>query len=154
MDVLDVRVVQLPQDSSCSDKIGVRVQHSPRLSPTFWLSQLHSDRFVHLSEAWKDTMVEYALAITSLHRARRLLALSDRFAELIEESSHAGHKNWKPEEFPETLLLEAESGILIRAEQEDIASEMRNADAGNIVLQLLMGGGKSSTIVSNVGSLF
>lgn len=138
---------QITENSSCSDELGVRVQHSPRLSPTFWLSQLHSDRFVHLSEAWKDMMIEYALAITSLHRARRLLALSDDFAGLIEEFSHAGHKNWKPKEFPETLLLEAESGILIRAEQENIASEMRKADAGNIVLQLLMGGGKSSTIV-------
>jgi hypothetical protein len=145
---------QVTENSSCSDELGVRVQHSPRLSPTFWLSQLHSDRFVHLSEAWKDTMVEYALAITSLHRARRLLALSDRFADLIEEFSHAGHKNWKPREFPETLLLEAESGILIRAEQEDIASEMRNADARNIVLQLLMGGGKSSTIVPMLAAYF
>jgi hypothetical protein len=73
--------------------------------------------------------------------------LSNTSADLIEEFSHAGHKNWKPKEFPEILLLEAESGILIRAEQEEIASEMRNADVGNIVLQLLMGGGKSSTIV-------
>jgi hypothetical protein len=145
---------QVTENSSCSDEIGVRVQHSPRLSPTFWLSQLHSDRFVHLSEAWKDTMIEYALAITSLHRARRLLALSDNFADLIEEFSHAGHKNWKPKEFPETLLLEAESGILIRAEQEYIASEMRNADARNIVLQLLMGGGKSSTIVPMLAAYF
>jgi hypothetical protein len=39
---------QVTENSSCSDEIGVRVQHSPRLSPTFWLSQLHSDRFVHL----------------------------------------------------------------------------------------------------------
>jgi hypothetical protein len=37
---------------------------------------------------------------------------------------------------------------MIRSEQEFIAAHMRNTeDAMNIVLQLLMGGGKSSVIV-------
>jgi hypothetical protein len=145
---------QVTRNSSCSDETGVHVQHSPRLTPTFWLSQLHSDRFIDLSEAWKDTIVEYALAITSLHRAQRLLALSDKFADLIEEFSHTGHSNWKPKDFPEILLLEAESGILIRPEQEDIASHMRDPGAHNVVLQLLMGGGKSSTIVPMLAAHF
>lgn len=69
-------------------------------------------------------------------------------ANLIEELGHVGHSNWQPKDFPETLLLEDESGILVRREQEFIASHMRNPnDANNIVLQLLMGGGKSSIVV-------
>jgi hypothetical protein len=135
-------------NGSIGDEVGLLVRHSPRLSPTFWLSQLHRDRFEHLPEPWKATIIEYGLAITQLHRAQRLVALATKPADLMEELGHVGHSNWNPIEFPETLLLEAESSILIRREQEFIASQMRESqDANNIVLQLLMGGGKSSTIV-------
>jgi hypothetical protein len=138
---------------SLSDEIGLLVEHSPRISPTFWLSQLHRDRFETLPQLWKTLIVEYGLAVTQLHRAQRLVALSTKPADLIEELGHTGHSNWDPMEFPETLLLEAESGILIRREQEFIASLMRDPqDAFNIVLQLLMGGGKSSTIVPVVAA--
>ncbi|KAH8693432.1 hypothetical protein GQ44DRAFT_599094, partial [Phaeosphaeriaceae sp. PMI808] len=54
---------------------------------------------------------------------------------------------------PETLLLEAESGIMVRKEQELIAAHMRTPkNVYNIVLQLLIGGGKSSTIVPIVAA--
>jgi hypothetical protein len=138
---------------SLGDRVGMLLQHSPRISPTFWLAQLHRDRFYTLSESWKTTIIEYGLAVTQLHRAQRLIALVDKPADLMEELGHVGHSNWDPRDFPETLLLEAESGILIRREQEFIASHMRNSqDAINIVLQLLMGGGKSSTIVPMVAA--
>jgi hypothetical protein len=136
-----------------SDEIGLLVRHSPRISPTFWLSQLHRDRFEVLSEPWKTTVIEYGLAVTQLHRAQRLVALATKPADLLEELGYVGHTNWDPRKFPETLLLEAESGILIRKEQEFIASHMREPqDATNIVLQLLMGGGKSSTIIPMVAA--
>lgn len=135
-------------NGSMSDEVGLRVQHSPRISPTFWLSHLHRDRFSRLSESWKIAIVEYGLAVTQLHRAQRLLAMSAKPADLLEELGHIGHTNWNPMDFPETLLLEAESAILIRREQEFIASHMRGSeDTDNIVLQLLMGGGKSSIII-------
>ncbi|EAT85618.2 hypothetical protein SNOG_06967 [Parastagonospora nodorum SN15] len=135
-------------DDSLSNHIGLLVQHSPRTPPTFWLAQLHRDRFGTLSDSWKTVIIEYGLAVTQLHRAQRLVSLSHKPADLMEELGHIGHSNWDPQKFPETLLLEAESGILIRKEQEYIASHMRDSqDATNIVLQLLMGGGKSSTIV-------
>jgi hypothetical protein len=140
---------------SPSDEIGLKVQHSPRISPTFWLSQLHRDRFVTLPLAWKTMIIEYGLAVTQLHRAQRLAAVSTKPADLMEELSHIGHSNWDPHEFPETLLLEAESGIMIRREQEFIAAQMRNTeDFTNTVLQLLMGGGKSSTIVPMLAAYF
>jgi hypothetical protein len=140
-------------NGSFSDLLGSNTQYSPRFSPTFWLSQLHRDRFTVLSEAWKTAIIEYGLAITRLQRAKRLIALSDQPADLIEEIGHIGHTNWCPREFPETLLLEVESGILLREEQEFIASHMRSSIGwSNIVLQLLMGGGKSSTIVPAVAA--
>jgi hypothetical protein len=131
-----------------SDRVGLNTAHSARLFPRFWLSQLHRDRFDLLSEAWKTVIIEYGLAITHLHRATRLVALSNKPIDLYEELHHIGHSNWDPMLFPETLLLEAESGIMVRKEQEFIAGHMRSPGNGtNIVLQLLMGGGKSSTIV-------
>ncbi|KAF2009480.1 hypothetical protein BU24DRAFT_473639 [Aaosphaeria arxii CBS 175.79] len=124
------------------------IDSPPRISPSFWLAQLNLDRFKSLSIAWKKTIINYGLAITQLHRAQRLDALSRRPAELAEELQHVGHCNWDPTEHPETLLLEAESKIVLREEQEYIASRMRDPVEGkNIVLQLVMGAGKSSTIV-------
>jgi hypothetical protein len=73
--------------------------------------------------------------------------LSDKPVDLCEELRYVGYSNWHPLQFPETLLLEAESGIMVREEQELIASHMRSPKHDNAVLQLLMGGGKSSTIV-------
>jgi hypothetical protein len=131
-----------------SDRIGLVTNHSIRLSPQFWLRQLHRDRFELLSDVWKSIIVKYGVAITHLHRATRLVALSNKPVDLCEELRHIGHSNWDPLQFPETLLLEAESGIMIRKEQELIARHMRlPKNWENIVLQLLMGGGKSSTIV-------
>jgi hypothetical protein len=140
-------------NGSISDEVGLRVQHSPRISPTFWLSHLHRDRFSRLPESWKTTIIEYGLAVTQLHRAQRLLAMSAKPADLLGELGHIGHTNWNPMDFPETLLLEAESAILIRREQEFIASHMRDSeDIDNIVLQLLMGGGKSSIIIPTLAA--
>ncbi|CAO2648219.1 Nn.00g074860.m01.CDS01 [Neocucurbitaria sp. VM-36] len=131
-----------------SDRIGLRTDHSMRLSPQFWLHQLHRDRFELLSNIWKPVIIKYGVAITHLHRATRLVELSDKPVDLYEELRHVGHSNWDPLQFPETLLLEAESCIMVRKEQESIASHMRLPKNGvNTVLQLLMGGGKSSTIV-------
>ncbi|KAI4913140.1 hypothetical protein J4E85_010873 [Alternaria conjuncta] len=131
-----------------SHQVAFQTQLSPRLCTKFWLGQLHRDRFDTLSSAWKEIVIQYALAITNLQRAQRLLRLSKKPVDLVEELRHVGHSNWDVHQYPETLLIEAESGILVRAEQEFIASQMRSPkDGWNIVLQLLMGGGKSSTIL-------
>jgi len=146
---LNIALVQaVASNGLLSDQMDVRTQHAPRISPTLWLAQLHCDKFSVLSKQWKLVIVEYGLAITQVHRAQRLLAVSNKPVDLAEELRHVGHTNWNPEAFPEMLLLEAESGITIRREQEFIASQMRDpGNSKNIVLQLLMRGGKSSTIV-------
>ena len=65
-----------------------------------------------------------------VQRAQRLNDLSSKPVELAEEYRHRGHINWDPEEFPETLVIEAESGVLVRKEQEAIAGHMRNPENG------------------------
>jgi hypothetical protein len=128
---------------SCGD-VAACTGHCPRVSPTFWLQQLNRDGFECLNEGWKSVVIKYGLAVTELHRAERLLTLAHLPQELAEELQNRGHQNWSPREFPETLLLEAESGILVRSVQEDIATQMRNPpDAKNSVMQLNMGEGKS-----------
>lgn len=130
------------------DEIAFRIGHLPRISPPFWLSQLNRDRFDSLTQAWKEVIITYGLAITELHRARRLTALSSHPQELAEELRNSGHQNWSPMDFPETLLLEAESGLLVREVQEEIANQMRQPpNDANTVMQLNMGEGKSSVIV-------
>ncbi|KAG9186948.1 hypothetical protein G6011_10056 [Alternaria panax] len=129
-------------------EVAYQMQLSPRICTKFWLGQLHRDRFDTLSTSWKEVIIQYALAVTNLQRAQRLVRLSSKPVDLMEELRHSGHSNWDVHQFPETLLIEAESGILVRKEQEYIASQMRSPQDGkNIVLQLLMGGGKSTTIL-------
>ena len=66
---------------------------------------------------------------------------------------NVGHSNWIPHQHPESLLLEIESGILIRGVQEEIAAEMRDPSTStNSVMQLNMGEGKSSVIVPMVAT--
>ncbi|KAK4495018.1 hypothetical protein PRZ48_013345 [Zasmidium cellare] len=124
--------------------------HMPRLSPTMLLKQLARDRWPQLPTDWQRCIVEFALALTALQRAQRLFELADpaRKEDFLKEMRNPGHGNWDPMDYPETLLMEVESGFLVRDVQEQIASEMRQpALKGNEVLQLNMGEGKSSVIV-------
>ena len=139
--------------STRSNAIASSIQVSPRLSPSFWLSQLNRDRYSSLPASWQAAMVEFGLAITNLQRAQRLVVLLDKPVELNEELQHIGHTNWSPRNSPETLLLEAESGIMVRKVQAMIAAEMMHPrGAQNTVIQLNMGEGKSSTIVPIVAA--
>ncbi|PVH93270.1 hypothetical protein DM02DRAFT_676940 [Periconia macrospinosa] len=129
------------------------IRQRPRVCPIFWLQRLNKKHFDQLSAAWKLAIVQYGLAVTQLQRARRLLALADHPKELAEELRNRGHQNWNPVEFPETLLLEAESGILVRPVQESIARQMRQPpNAENAVMQLNMGEGKSTVIVPMIAA--
>lgn len=136
-----------------SDSMASKTGWSPCVLPTFWLSQLNLDHHNLLSESWRAVMIEYGLAVTAMHRAQRLVALCDKPIELNEGLVHAGHLNWSPHDYPETLLLKAESGIMIREIQVSIAEEMmRPPGAQNTVMHLNMGEGKSSTIVPMVAA--
>lgn len=125
----------------------------PRVSPALFLEQLTHERWTTLTDLWKECVLEYGLALTDLQRADRLVDLSGDLVSFTKELINIGHQNWSPSEFPETLLLEVESGILIRGVQEDIARQMRTPPCNeNAVMQLNMGEGKSSVIVPIVAA--
>jgi hypothetical protein len=125
----------------------------PRLSPDLLLQQLTRERWPRLPEKWKRCFLAYGRAITALQRAKRLVSLIDRPEDLIQEIQNQGHSNWDPYDYPESLLLEIENGILIRDVQEEIARKMRTLQPGsNAVMQLNMGEGKSSVIVPIVAA--
>jgi Protein of unknown function (DUF3638)/Protein of unknown function (DUF3645) len=129
------------------------VKQWPRLSPIFFLQQLTRGRWQRITSDWKRCIVHYGLALTELQRAERLVSLSGNHADLVKELRNSGHTNWSPVEYPESLLLEVESGIMIRQVQEQIAGEMRDPQSGrNAVMQLNMGEGKSSVIVPIVAA--
>ncbi|KAK5744766.1 hypothetical protein LTR17_001842 [Elasticomyces elasticus] len=129
------------------------MKHWPRVSPIFFLQQLSHLRWSSLDAAWRDALVQYGLALTALQRAERLIkaASSGSDLDLINELRNAGHVNWDPQHYPDSLLLEVDSGVMIREVQEEIAEQMRDSEH-NAVMQLNMGEGKSSLIVPIVAA--
>lgn len=131
------------------------VQQWPRVSPIFLLQQLAHDRVFHLPDAWRTCIILFGVAITALQQADRLIRLhmNEQFMDLYTELRNRGHENWSPYDHPQSLLMEIESGIIIREVQEQIASEMRNPSSGkNVVMQLNMGEGKSTVIIPMVAA--
>ncbi|RMZ83548.1 hypothetical protein DV738_g1146, partial [Chaetothyriales sp. CBS 135597] len=127
------------------------IKQWPRLCPMLFLQQLNRNRWHKLTPYWKQYIVRYAIALTELQRAERLISLLGSPVDLVKELRNTGHTNWDPFEHPEALLLEVESGFLIRGVQEDIAREMRDV-LKNATMQLNMGEGKSSVIVPLVAA--
>ena len=67
----------------------------------------------------------------------------NKWKDLINKPQNPGHTNWHPRDHPESLLLEIESGIMIREVQEQIAAYVTSPSSGkNVVMQLNMGEGK------------
>ncbi|KAI1464850.1 uncharacterized protein F4812DRAFT_440689 [Daldinia caldariorum] len=125
----------------------------PRLSPCFFLQHLCQSRWQNLRNDWKNCIVHYAVAISQLQRADRLLNALNNRSILISELANPGHTNWQPRDYPESLLLEIEGDLMIRPVQEQIAKTMRSSEGDkNAVMQLNMGEGKSSVIVPMVAT--
>ncbi|PKS12562.1 hypothetical protein jhhlp_000770 [Lomentospora prolificans] len=129
--------------------------HHPRVGPSFFLRFLSRNRWKSLSIGWKQCIVQYAVAVTHVQRAERMVsaAQSNDFVAVSSELNNCGHTNWDPLDHPDSLLLEVESGLMIRQVQEQIAAQMRSPpDSNNAVMQLNMGEGKSSVIVPIVAA--
>ncbi|KAI0970201.1 hypothetical protein F4678DRAFT_462427 [Xylaria arbuscula] len=129
--------------------------HGPRRSPILFLQQLTNASWSSLDLGWRSCVSRYGLALTALQRAERLVkaAGSRSDEDLIKEVKNMGHENWDPYGYPEWLLLEVESSIMIRDVQKQIASKMMNPSSNcNAVMQLNMGEGKSSVIVPMVAT--
>ncbi|KAL6876310.1 hypothetical protein HDV57DRAFT_502181 [Trichoderma longibrachiatum] len=145
-------VRQKQDEDNAREETARMAGYWPRLCPTFFLQQLGRHRWPSLSEPWKKAIVAYGLAITALQQARRLLQLIDKDVDLLREVQNPGH-TWDPYRYPEWLLLECESGIMIRHVQHQIAERMISPENNdNAVMQLNMGEGKSSVIVPIVAA--
>ncbi|KAL4951222.1 hypothetical protein BDW69DRAFT_42194 [Aspergillus filifer] len=132
-------------------KVLATANLGPRLSPEIVLLQLTRKRWQALSQEWRVCFIAYGRSITALQRAKRLPGLMNHPEDLTRELQNPGHTNWDPYDFPESLLLEIENGLLIRDVQEGIAKTMRDHNE-NAVMQLNMGEGKSSVIVPIVAA--
>lgn len=130
---------------------GAVPHQKPKLTRMAMLKQLHQDRWGKLPVGWRHCFLGYARALVDLQRAERLWALAKKhaYSEFLKELQNRGHEEWDPYDHPEWLLLEVESGIVIRKVQHQIAMQMMHPSQ-NAVMQLNMGEGKSSVIVPMV----
>ncbi|KAL2005979.1 hypothetical protein VTN00DRAFT_9633 [Thermoascus crustaceus] len=143
----------LEADCSITDQIVMRAGLWPRLSPTSLLCHLVPGEHAILTDGWKYALVQYALALTTLQHAERLVACINDPVSLTRELETRGHEGWDPMQYPEWLVLEVESNILIREQQARITLEMVSPSSGtNSIMQLNMGEGKSSVIVPMVAA--
>lgn len=120
----------------------------PAVTASNILEQLRSTANCQFGEGMKEAIIEYGLAITRLQRALRLTqgTIISNPARYREEVSNTGHTNWRPEDYPDWLLLEIESNLLIRPDQVDVALATISPNSGsNSVLQMNMGQGKPTT---------
>jgi hypothetical protein len=93
----------------------------------------------------RKAIVGMGVNITKYQREVRLhdLALKKALGRYHEEESNKGHSNWSPEEYPDWLLLEIESNMMIRPVQIDVAlATISPVSGSNSVLQMNMGQGK------------
>ncbi|KAI1056515.1 hypothetical protein LB507_002185 [Fusarium sp. FIESC RH6] len=104
----------------------------------------------HFGSGMKKAILNMGINITNYQREVRLhdMALKKASGRYHEEDSNVGHSNWSPEEYPDWLLLEIESDMMIRPVQIDVALATISPESGsNSVLQMNMGQGKTSCII-------
>jgi hypothetical protein len=144
---LQNQLVQL-QKTFEQEKSAYLLQHGglwPSITPVTVLENLRSTSSIELSYAIKSVLLSYAQSITAL---QRLLRIEDALQKgnvqrQMEEQENFGHSNWKPVDYPDWLLLEIDSNILIRPGQIDVALAIISPDSmSNSVLQMNMGQGR------------
>lgn len=90
-------------------------------------------------------LISFGIATTEMQRYHRILNALENSQELVlrSELENEGHFNWAPANYPDWLLFEIDSDILIREEQVDVARAIISPESkSNSVLQLNMGKGK------------
>lgn len=143
----------LQAESSVTRRLASKSKMWPRLSTMSLLQHLAGGKGSHLRDDWRDALITYGLAISTLQRAERLLNCAGNDLELLNELNNPGHQGWDTSQYPDWLLLEVENNLLIRQAQAKIALEMISPSSGaNSILQLNMGEGKSSVIVPIVAT--
>ncbi|OTA65961.1 hypothetical protein K449DRAFT_366540 [Hypoxylon sp. EC38] len=127
-----------------------RGQLWPAITPITLLEQLRSTAKCSFGSGMKERILHFALSITNLQRQMRMQSYkrAREDARYEEERMNKGHSNWRVEEYPDWLLLEIESDLIIREIQVEVALAIIAPNSGaNSVLQLNMGQGKTSCII-------
>ncbi|OTB13832.1 hypothetical protein K445DRAFT_368338 [Daldinia sp. EC12] len=120
------------------------------------LEQLRTTARRLFGSGMKEKLLHFALSITNLQRKMRMQSYhrSKEAFRYEEERINVGHRNWRVEEYPDWLLLEVESNLLIRETQVEVALAIIAPESqANSVLQLNMGQGKTSCIIPMVALL-
>ncbi|KAI1454605.1 hypothetical protein F4805DRAFT_306772 [Annulohypoxylon moriforme] len=122
----------------------------PAITKITLLEQLRSTTKRSFGSGMKERLLDFALSITSLQRQLRMQSYknSGEYARYEEERMNVGHSNWRVEDYPDWILLEVESNLLIRETQVEVALAIIEPESkANSVLQLNMGQGKTSCII-------
>ncbi|KAL7619655.1 hypothetical protein AAE478_010196 [Parahypoxylon ruwenzoriense] len=150
--------LELPNNTCSKSQISWlrRGQLWPAVTTVTILEQLRSTANRYFGSGMKEALLSFALSITSVQRQVRIESYrrSGESARYEEERMNIGHRNWRVEDYPDWLLLEVESNLLIRETQVDVALAIIAPDSGDSsVLQLNMGQGKTSCIIPMVAVL-
>ncbi|KAG9310853.1 hypothetical protein JVU11DRAFT_8708 [Chiua virens] len=122
----------------------------PRITTHSLLRSLASNSPIVLPDDWEKCLVQLALLILELQRARRLLRLllDDLHEDLRSELQNEGCDGWDARAHPDWLLIQLQGNFFVRRVQAEVANEMILPRSGeNTAMQLNMGEGKSSVIV-------
>jgi hypothetical protein len=146
------QIVRFQKALACDDSrfLWLELGHLwPCITPITILEQIRSSSSCNFGTFVKEAIVSHGTLITALQRQIRIrdAMIYNKTTRIEEELQNNGHENWSPLEWPDWLLLEIDSDILIRKDQVEvahaiIAPESRN----NMVLQLNMGKGKLTSL--------
>ncbi|KAB5582293.1 hypothetical protein GE09DRAFT_1197755 [Coniochaeta sp. 2T2.1] len=127
----------------------------PILTPITLLEQLRSTNTKRSQDSF-SAIVDFGMIITRVQKQMRLndLATKHDQTRYNEEAENVGHQNWRPQQYPDWLLLEIEADILIRPTQVDVAmATISPPSESNSVLQMNMGQGKTSVVIPMVAAV-
>ncbi|KAF3941946.1 hypothetical protein ABW19_dt0206271 [Dactylella cylindrospora] len=122
----------------------------PCMTPISLLESLRSIDKVAFGPNMRECLTVFGLLVTEMQQLLRIEfhRLKGDISRVSEEEANPGHQNWEPLCYPDWLLLEIDSNILIRRDQIDVAHATTTPASGeNSVLQMNMGQGKTSCIM-------
>jgi len=80
--------------------ITAAVRQWPRVSPSLFLEQLNQSRWMSLTDAWKECIIKYGLALTEFQRAERLVGFSGDQIKVSNSESSASFGAWQRASWP------------------------------------------------------
>ncbi|KAF3909914.1 hypothetical protein ABW21_db0200578 [Orbilia brochopaga] len=122
----------------------------PAITTVSLLETLRSCNKISFGPNMRESLILLGISITDVQQLMRVegYRLKNDAQRTLEEESNSGHQNWDPLEYPDWLLLQIDSNILIRSDQVEVAhATIQPTSGNNSVLQMNMGQGKTSCIM-------